>query len=300
MLNIRLVIGKYKLGALWLTCFVMQFMLMSSSCQKVATAADDVKNKVKYNGIFQADPTIFYHNGFYYLYGTKGENTDWGFEVYQSKDLETWIGPVGATNGFALVKKDAFGDVGFWAPQVWYENGKFMMAYTANENIAMAVSDSPLGPFEQTQQKPFIAEGEQIDPFIFIDTDGKKYLYHVRLTDGNRIFVAELNADYAGIKKETLKECIHASLPWENVDNVPWSVAEGPTVLRHDGRYYMFYSANDFRNPKYAVGVAVADNVYGPWQRIGDTALLSIHNTKWSGTGHGDVFKQGNKWHYVV
>lgn len=301
MIKVQLKGKKFQIGMLWFLGLLMHSLLISSSCQKtVAADAKETEDIPKYVGIFQADPTIFYHEGTYYLYGTKGENADLGFEVYRSKNLEEWEGPVGATNGFALAKKDVFGEIGFWAPQVWYENGKFMMAYTANENIAIAVSDSPLGPFEQTQQKPIIAEGKQIDPFIFIDTDGKKYLYHVRLTDGNRIFVAELNADYSSIKKETLKECIHASLPWENVDNVPWPDAEGPTVLRHDGGYYMFYSANDFRNPKYAVGVAVADNVYGPWQRIGDTALLSIHNTKWSGTGHGDVFKQGDKWHYVV
>jgi len=249
--------------------------------------------------IFQADPTIFYHNETYYLYGTKGGNADLGFEVYQSKDLIYWEGPVGFNKGFALVKSDVFGDIGFWAPQVWYENGKFLMAYTANENIAIAVSDSPLGPFKQRHHKPIIDIGKQIDPFIFKDSDGKKYLYHVKLQASNRIFVAELNDDYSGIKKETLKECIAAVMNWENVDNVSWSVVEGPTVIRHGNHYYMFYSANDFRNPKYAVGVAVSDNVYGPWERIGAHALLSIDNTHWSGTGHGDVFKKGDIWYYV-
>lgn len=289
---------KYKIGLLFLLFFGIPYLLISAR-YKTTLGLSKIQQQEKLNGVFQADPTIFYHDGTYYLYGTKGDNADLGFEVYQSKDLVEWTGPVGANNGFALVKKDVFGDVGFWAPQVWYENGKFLMAYTANENIAIAMSDSPLGPFKQINHTPVITEGKQIDPFIFIDTDGKKYMYHVKLQQGNRIFVAELNDDYSGIKKETLKECINASLPWENVDNVTWPVAEGPTVIRHDGRYYMFYSANDFRNPKYAVGAAVSDNVYGPWKRIGENALLSIHNTKWSGTGHGDVFSKGQDWYYV-
>ena len=291
---------KFNKMASWLICFIMSSIFMSSSCQKSGTEDEILQeDKPTYAGVFQADPTIFYHQGTYYLYGTKEEDANLGFEVYQSKDLEEWTGPVGANNGFALVKADVFGDVGFWAPQVWYEDGKFYIAYTANENIAIATSDSPLGPFKQSQQKPLIAEGKQIDPFIFKDKDGKKYLFHVKLQDGNRIFVAELNEDYSGIKKETLKESIHAILPWENVDNVAWPVSEGPTVIPYNGLYYLFYSTNDFRNPKYAVGVAVSDNVYGPWQKIEENPLLSVHNTKWSGTGHGDVFKHGDKWYYV-
>lgn len=280
---------KPLLSVLWILS-----IFLSNSC----TAPETTPPKPVDDGVFQADPTIFFHDGIYYLYGTKDKGPNDGFEVYRSTDLKTWEGPVGANSGFALKKGQSFGDVGFWAPQVWQENGKFYMAYTANENIAVASSNSPLGPFVQTVKRPVITTGKQIDPFIFIDTDGKKYLYHVRLGSGNRIFVAELNADFNGIKTETLKECISAVLPWEKTAAAA-QVAEGPTVIKQDGLYYMFYSANDFRNPKYAVGAAVSDNVYGPWTKIGNQALLSIHNSQWAGTGHGDLFKSGNNWMYV-
>lgn len=274
------------------------FLLLCSSCRGEVTR-ETAEEETLQEEIFLADPTVFEHDGVYYVYGTDGTNPNKGFRVYRSSDLETWEGPVGVHDGFALIKEEAFGDTGFWAPQVWYEDGLFYMAYTANENIAIAISDSPLGPFKQTVQQPIIKEGKQIDPFIFTDTDGKKYLYHVRLQVGNRIFVAELQADYSGILPGTLTECIDASLPWENTDNVSWPVAEGPTVLKLGQKYYMFYSANDFRNPHYAVGVAISDHVYGPWEKVGDQALLSVHNTNWAGTGHGDVFRAGNQWYYV-
>lgn len=273
-------------------------LLFSFGCQGQVTEEPREEGGV-HEEIFLADPTIFEHDGIYYVYGTDGTNPNKGFRVYQSSDLTTWEGPVGVHDGFALIKEEVFGDTGFWAPQVWYEDGLFYMAYTANENIAIAISDSPLGPFKQTTQQPIIKEGKQIDPFIFVDADGKKYLYHVRLQAGNRIFVAQLAADYSAIMPETLKECIDASLSWENTDNVGWPVAEGPTVLKLGQKYYMFYSANDFRNPQYAVGVAVSDQVYGPWEKVGDQALLSVHNTNWAGTGHGDVFRAGDQWYYV-
>src|SRR5690606_18123591 len=143
-------------------------------------------------GIHLADPTIFYHNSIYYLYGTVEGNADQGFLVYSSEDRINWEGPVGAKEGFALKKEDVFGDKGFWAPQVFSHNQKFYMAYTANENIAIAESPSPLGPFTQVVKKPLDAPVKQIDPFVYRDKDGKVYLYHVRLTEGNRIYVAEM------------------------------------------------------------------------------------------------------------
>lgn len=245
-----------------------------------------------------ADPTIFYHDHVYYLYGTGGKD---GFLVYTSSDMKTWDGPVGVKNGYALVKDDSFGSSGFWAPQVFYRNGKFYMAYTANENIAIAESNSPLGPFKQHAVKPISGEGKQIDPYVFFDEDGKIYLYHVRLKDGNRLFVAEMKDDLSDIKPETLKECLAATEPWENTAIGSWPVAEGPTVLKRNALYYLFYSANDFRNIDYAVGYAVAHTPFGPWKRSNQNPIISRHSIGHNGPGHGDFFqdKKGD-WLYVL
>ncbi|WP_343556114.1 glycoside hydrolase family 43 protein [Sphingobacterium sp.] len=282
-----------------LTIALLLFVVQKTFAQ--TTNKDRSENvQLPTNGIFQADPTIFYHKGYYYLYGTNGDPAEQqGFKVYQSKDLDSWVSPEGANSGFAAVKGDIFGSKGFWAPQVWFENGKFYMAYTADENIAIAVSNAPTGPFKQAIKAPIAVGQKQIDPFVFRDRDGKKYLFHVRLKEGNRIFVAELKSDYSGIKEETLKECLHAELPWENTANVDWTVSEGPTVIREGKYYYMFYSANDFRNKDYAVGVAVAENIYGPWKKLDDQPALSQKNSGFAGTGHGDMFKKGNQWYYV-
>lgn len=249
-----------------------------------------------------ADPTIFYHKGTYYLYGTGGSNsTNQGFVVYTSPDMKTWTGPVGASGGYALKKGDVFGKTGFWAPQVFLYKSKFYMAYTADEQIAIAVSDSPLGPFRQQKKNPIKHIERNIDPFIFINDDGKKYLYHVIVANGaNRIFVAEMNDDLSEIKQETLKKCIEANTTWENTDNAEWPVTEGPTVIKKNGLYYLIYSANDFRNPDYAVGYAVSKTPTGPWQKYTGNPLLSKKNTGMNGSGHGDLFEDAKgKWHYI-
>lgn len=251
------------------------------------------------NAIHLADPTVFFHEGSYYLYGTVEGNADKGFVVYSSKNLKDWEGPVGATNGFALIESDVFGDKGFWAPQVFYHQDKFYMAYTANENIAIAESISPLGPFIQKEKKPIPAPVKQIDPFVFIDDNGEIFLYHVRLSEGNRIFVAKMTKDLSAIQTETLKECIAASTAWENTMDVPWPVAEGPSILKMDQTYYMVYSANDFRNPDYAAGYAVSDHPLGPWKKHNDNPILSRKDISINGTGHGDFIKnqQDQLWY---
>lgn len=233
-----------------------------------------------------ADPHIFFHDGLYYIYGTGAKN---GFRVYTSRNMKNWTGPAGAKDGFALTQGDAYGTSRFWAPQVFYHDDRFYLAYAADEHIAIATSQSPLGPFTQTTPQPLAASVKQIDPFVYIDDDGKIYLYHVRVANGgNRIFVAELTDDFSAIKTGTLKECISASEKWETSSD-GWTVAEGPAVVKHKGVYYLIFSANDFRNPDYAVGYAVSRSALGPWTKYKGNPILSRTDIRVNGSGHGDV-----------
>lgn len=249
------------------------------------------------NQIYLADPAIFRYQNAYYLYGTGARD---GFPVYTSPDMKHWSQLKETNGGYALKKGDAFGTAQFWAPQVFSSSNKFYIAYAANEHIAIASSNSPSGPFMQQTKDSLAAPVKQIDPFVFTDNDGKKYLYHVRLTNGNRIFVAELTADLSAIKPETLRECITATEPWENTAHSEWPVAEGPSVLRHKDLYYLFYTANDFRNPDYAVGYAVSSSPYGPWKKWAGNPIISNKNIGQNGTGHGDfVADRNNRLFYV-
>ena len=243
-------------------------------------------NSPKSDTIFLADPSIFTDKGMHYLYGTQSNN---GFLVYQSADMKSWEGPVGKRNGHALLKGDSYGSQGFWAPQVFKYNNKYYMAYTADEHIAIAESDSPLGPFVQKKFKIVSGPGKQIDPFIFMD-NGKIYLYYVRLNNGNRIYVARMKDDLSDIEPGTAVECISASQAWENTANVTWGVTEGPTVMKRKKLYYLFYSANDFRNIDYAMGYATSVSPLGPWKKYKNNPVISRNIVNVNGTGHGDFF----------
>lgn len=240
-----------------------------------------------------ADPTIYVENGTYYAYGTWGPDSSIGIPVYTSTDMQVWT----SAAKLALTPGDAFGTKGFWAPQIFKHGGRYYMFYTANENIAYATADTPEGPF--TGGARIESDVRQIDPFVFFDIDGTPYLYHVRLQNGNRIFVARMSDDLTSIDKSTLRECISAAPgSWEDTRSVKWTVTEGPTVIRRDDTYYMFYSANDFRNPDYCVGIATASSPFGPWTKSSEPI---IHRSGFglNGTGHGDLFadNDGSLWY---
>ena len=234
-----------------------------------------------------ADPTIFHEGNMYYLYGTGSQD---GFAVYTSTDLKSWH----RQKKNALLKGDSYSSQGFLAPQIFKHQGKYYLAYAADEHIAIAQSNSPLGPFTQTVHKAISEQGKQIDPFIFKDRDGKLYLYHVRLQDGNRIFVGRLKDDLSDIDESTVTECIHSEKGWENTALSKWPVAEGPTVIMIGNLYYMLYSANDFRNIDYAVGYATSSSPLGPWKKYAGNPILSRKNTGRNGSGHGDIFSNSD------
>ncbi len=257
-----------------------------------------VSERPDVGSILLADPTIFAEDGKYYLYGTSANSAIGRFEVYTSDNLQSWQGPVGMLGGYSL-SPDCYGTKGFWAPQIFKHKGKYHMIYTANEHIAIAQGDSPLGPFTQEKAEEIATPMKAIDPFIFFDDNGKPYLFHVRLTQGNRIYVAEMNKDLKSIKEKTAREAISVEEGWENTAKTEWGVAEGPTVVKIGKTYYLFYSANDFRNPDYAVGYATATSPLGPWKKHGKP-IITRRQIGENGTGHGDLFKDANgNWMYV-
>lgn len=282
--------------------FLLFLPLMNLGCrtnESLMERQENVNNSSRHIGtiINLADPTIFEDQGTYYLYGT---SSDEGFLVYSSTDLYEWEGPMGANaGGLCLSKGESFGTKGFWAPQVFKNRGKYYMVYVANEQLAIATSDSPKGPFKQSTLSHIPAQTKEIDPFILFDDDGKIYMFHDRLINGNHIYVAEMDSDLKALKEETAKECISISESWENAEKNSWSVIEGPAVIKLNGIYYLFYSANDFRSKDYAVGFATAPSPYGPWTKH-KGPIINWRNIGQYGTGHGDIVRdnKGN-WLYV-
>lgn len=73
------------------------------------------------------------------------------------------------------------------------------------------------------------------------------------------------------------------------VNDLDWEghLIEGPWLTRRDGRYYLFYAGNDFSNDRYGIGVAIADDPFGPYRKVREPLLRS--DAEWTGPGHPSV-----------
>lgn len=257
------------------------------------------------NPLEGADPTIFVDEGKYYLSCTDHQS---GFVVLTSDDLYTWSAPDGNRQQLALKAGDGvYGERYFFAPQ-FFKNGNhdYMLTYSANLNIAVAHSSDIAGPYRQNSIGYVSIDGAQnIDSFLFKDDNGKYYLYYAHYVDesarggvkGNTIRVAEFDINVMQIVPGTERECLRApsepGVSWENT----WANAstgvdtvEGPTVIKLDGKYYLFYTANDYTCVDYAVGYATSDTPMGPWTRYGGNPIISRNIVGENGSGHGDYF----------
>ena len=247
--------------------------------------------------LFFADPTIVVENGKYYLTGTSGsgKGASSGFAVLESSDLKTWTTPAGASGPVHMILtkgEQAFGTEGFWAPQLFKADDTYYLTYTANEQTVLAQSTSLLGPYKQQEITPIDGTEKNIDSYIFKDDDGIYYLYHVRFGNGNYLWVAEFDMEKGEIKAETLRKCFEQTAPWEATPAYESSpIMEGPTVVKLQDKYYLFYSANHYRNIDYAVGYAVADSPYGPWVKQSDSPIIHRSIVGENGSGHGDLFE---------
>lgn len=230
------------------------------------------------------DPFVLYHDGVYYAYGTHADD---GIEVFTSENLVHWY----KESNLALHRDDSFGDHWFWAPEIYYipEKDVFYMYYSAEEHICVATSSSPKGPFKQDVKEPMLAD-KAIDNSLFIDEDGKAYLSFVRFTNGNEIWVSELEDDLKTIKENTLKPVLQMSQEWEMV----WpKVNEGSFIVKHKDLYYMTYSANSFESQFYGVGYATATTPMGPWTKYDENPILQ-NPEDLVGVGHSAMFRDAD------
>lgn len=263
------------------TILILLSLLIIPFNKNSATPKAEITSNLK-QPVALADPFIMLYDNTYYAYGTNDKD---GIAVYLSNDLVHWE----KETRLALHKDESWGDKWFWAPEVYYipQKKQFYMYYSVDEHISVATSDLPTGPFRQDIKKPIIEDEKCIDNSLFIDDDGKAYLSFVRFTDGNNIWVAEMESDLKTIRKETMKPCIHVTEEWENDLG---RVTEGSFIVKHKGIYYMIYSANDFNSQNYGVGYATATSPMGPWVKYDKNPIFQ-KPADLVGVGHSAIFR---------
>ena len=248
-----------------------------------------------------ADPFILKAGDTFYVYVTNSSSKN--ISLARSTDLVKWqILPDAMP---ALPKWASLTGGYVWAPEVIQIDGKYVMYYTARDKesdkqcVGVAVSDQPEGKFKDTNPAPLVCQAElggTIDASPFRDEDGQLYLYYKN--DGNccnlttYIYVQELAPDGLSLLGEPIQLVRNDAL-WEG------RVIEAPTMFKHEGRYYLFFSANNYAGHEYAVGYAACDSALGPCQDAPENPILksdlSHKEALVIGPGHQALLQMGDQ-----
>ncbi len=283
-------------------------------------------------------------DGTFYMYGTGGgakdgfatysstDLVDWKFEgqVYHGNTTESWnLKSFWAPEVYKIDKKYYL----FYSSDRKHNPTNELETFS----IGVAVSDSPKGPFEDLKNEPLFDPGYPIiDANVFQDDDGKYYLYYSRACyehaveseiadwakkeglydeiEESWVYGVELAPDFKSVIGKPVpllrppKTLDDKNAEWESRSvtsketNRRWT--EGSFTFKHNGTYYIMYSANHYAGPNYAVGYATAEHPLGPYTKAENNPVLEKNVEKGgnvTGTGHNMVlFFEGGKKMYAV
>jgi len=211
--------------------------------------------------------------------------------ISHSKDLVNWhiVGHAIAKSEYAHLD-ELEGGRGYWAPDISYYDGKFYITatYRLNDNGTVyrkqmiTSSVSPEGPYCE----PIFLDEDGIDPSLFTDEDGRRYML---LNRGARIF--ELDKDAKKIISEP-------QLLWYG-DNK--RAPEGSHLLKKDGYYYLFV-AEGGTGLGHRISVSRSKNLMGPYESCPYNPIIRQLDEKAAlqRAGHGKpVQTQNGEWYIV-
>ncbi len=253
-------------------------------------------NKEKISGI--GDPYLVTENGKYYVTATCDGK---GYDIYSSENLSDWTkeGRI-----FSSSSKEGWVRTSLWQPQIVIGNdGKYYLYYCGKNDddtlrIGVAVADKITGPYKDALDHPLLPYNmATIDPNLFVDDDGRMYLYFSRdcsenIVDGHhtsQLYCIEMK-DYTSIKEENDPVLLVSPYQdWELASgDYRWN--EGPDVLKHNGKYYLFYSGGCYADSTYAIGYAVSDSPMGPFEKYDKNPVIASTD-KVSGPGNNSYFR---------
>ena len=186
-----------------------------------------------------------------------------GVPIMKSKDLVNWqlvnyayevldtLETLTLTNG-----KNTYGK-GSWASSLRFHNGTYYVstfAQTTGKTYIFTTKNIEKGPWKVSSFKP-----SYHDHTLFFDDDNRIYM----VWGGGKLSIAELNADFSGIKPGTERVLIeNATAPVGSDVILP---AEGSQLFKVNGKYYLFNIAWP-KNGMRTVIVHRADNITGPYE----------------------------------
>jgi beta-xylosidase len=224
-----------------------------------------------------ADPDVIAGDDGYVAFGINGAGSN--VQMATSPDLAEWD----VLLDDALPQLPAWATEGrTWAPDVVTQPGGgyvlyFTAAHAASDRqcIGAAVSDAVTGPYVPIEGEPLVCtldQGGSIDPASFTDADGTRYL--LWKNDGN-CCAMDTWIQLTPLTPDGLAVAGPATKLFEQTEAWEGQLVEGPIMVERDGTYVVFYSANDYGSEDYAIGVASAPDIAGPYVKQPEPFLSS-------------------------
>lgn len=251
------------------------------------------------------DPFVWKFGGEYWAICTGFWRDGGVFGILKSRNLVNWTDCGSAMNPPPFPESPCY-----WAPEVFYENGKFYLYYSVgNEEfmeIRVAVADNPAGEYFDSGHK---LTGEQfaIDAHVFVDDDNQKYLFYATdflehahigtgTTQDKMLSPFELEGNSQPVSR--------AKYNWQVYDPnrasknfVRWHTIEGSAVLKRKNLYYQMFSGGNWQNISYGVSYATTRKISQTeeWNQLadGETTLPILRTIaeKVIGPGHNSVVR---------
>ncbi len=174
-------------------------------------------------------------------------------------------------------------DSNLYAPDAIHRDGKYYYYVCGSRNEeGVAVADSPVGPFSPAEPIKG-ADGDSIDPSVFVDDDGQAYYFWGQFT----LRGARMADDMKTLLPETVKRDILTE--WEH------GFHEGASIRKRNGKYYMVYT-DISRGKATCMSYAVADHPLGPYQK-GGVIVDNMYCDPSTWNDHGSICEFKGQWY---
>lgn len=289
-----------KLIRMKLACMLLMFLFVLAGNMNAQDTLNPLKGDIRVH-----DPVMIKQGDTYYVF-----QTGRGIPIKTSTDRIFWknAGRVFDSSDLPAWRKNDIPeqDGSLWAPDIHYRNGKYHLYYSVSAwmnfnssigyatNVTLDATDPKYKWEDHGQVISFKNGGEKvnvIDPNVFVDTDGKVYLFYGSYQAGLRM-----------VQLDPVTGKLMSDPP--SSTTITTSLGEGSFVIKGPGYYYIFASRGRCcagMRSTYQIVIGRSKNIGGPylskegksWAENNYTLFLEGDSTA-PGKGHNGFFTEGD------
>lgn len=205
------------------------------------------------------------------------------YRVFSTGDMLSWQDHGISLRSCGDSSDTPWSTADLYAPDCAHLDGKYYLFFCQQDRSqAVAVSDSPTGPFTDATTLPIVHE-DAIDPAVFVDDDRQAYLYWGQYS----LRAARLNHNMRSIDESTLNTRL--------MNEEEHGFHEGACMRKRGDTYYLVY-CDSARGKATCLSYARSNSPIGPFEKGGviiDNSGCDPDN--WN--NHGSIVEFLGQWY---